>query len=127
EADLLLHVVDISHPNFEDHINSVHQTLDEIDGRDKPIIMVFNKVDAYEPEKIDKDDLITEKTEAHYSLEDWKNTWMNRLNGEAVFISATEKTNLEEFRKKVYEKVREIHVQRFPYNNFLYPDYTEEM
>lgn len=127
EADLLLHVVDISHPNFEDHINSVHQTLDEIDGRDKPIIMVFNKVDAYEPEKIDEDDLITEKTEAHYSLEDWKNTWMNRLNGEAVFISATEKTNLEEFRKKVYEKVREIHVQRFPYNNFLYPDYTEEM
>ena len=127
EADLLLHVVDISHPNFEDHINSVHQTLDEIDGRDKPIIMVFNKVDAYEPEKIDEDDLITEKTEAHYSLEDWKNTWMNRLNGEAVFISATEKTNLEEFRKKVYEKVREIHVQRFPYNNFLYPDYSEEM
>tara|TARA_R110002072_G_scaffold260722_14_gene419339 strand:+ start:23779 stop:24990 length:1212 start_codon:yes stop_codon:yes gene_type:complete len=127
EADLLLHVVDISHPNFEDHINSVHQTLDEIDGRDKPIIMVFNKVDAYEPEKIDEDDLITEKTEAHYSLEDWKNTWMNRLNGEAVFISATEKTNLEEFRKKVYEKVREIHVQRFPYNNFLYPDYSDEM
>ncbi|MEX0996821.1 MAG: GTPase HflX [Flavobacteriaceae bacterium] len=125
EADLLLHVVDISHPNFEDHINSVHQTLDEIDGRDKPIIMVFNKVDAYQPEKIDEDDLITEKTSAHYSLEDWKNTWMNRLNGEAVFISATEKTNLEEFRKKVYDKVRDIHVKRFPYNNFLYPDYDE--
>ncbi len=127
EADLLLHVVDISHPNFEDHINSVHQTLDEIDGRDKPMIMIFNKVDAYQPEKIEEDDLVTEKTSAHYTLDDWKNTWMNKLNGEAVFISATEKTNLEEFRKKVYEKVREIHVQRFPYNNFLYPDYTEEM
>jgi len=127
EADLLLHVVDISHPNFEDHINSVHQTLDEIDGRDKPILMVFNKMDAYKPETIDDDDLVTEKTDAHNTLEDWKNTWMNRVNGEAVFISATEKTNLEEFRKKVYEKVREIHVKRFPYNNFLYPDYSEEM
>lgn len=127
EADLLLHVVDISHPNFEDHINSVHQTLDEIDGRDKPILMVFNKVDAYTHETIDDDDLIAEKTIAHNTLEDWKNTWMNRVNGEAVFISATEKTNLDEFRKKVYELVREIHVQRFPYNNFLYPDYTEEM
>lgn len=127
EADLLLHVVDISHPNFEDHINSVHQTLDEIDGRDKPILMVFNKVDAYTHETIDDDDLIAEKTIAHNTLEDWKNTWMNRVNGEAVFISATEKTNLDEFRKKVYELVREIHVKRFPYNNFLYPDYTEEM
>lgn len=127
EADLLLHVVDISHPNFEDHINSVHQTLDEIDGRDKPMLMVFNKVDAYQPETINHDDLVTEKTEAHNTLEDWKNTWMNRVNGEAVFISATEKTNLEEFRKKVYEKVRDIHVKRFPYNNFLYPDYSEEM
>lgn len=127
EADLLLHVVDISHPNFEDHIHSVHQTLDEIDGRDKPILMVFNKVDAYQPETIDEDDLVTEKTDAHKTLEDWKNTWMNRVNGEAVFISATEKTNLEEFRKKVYEKVRELHIQRFPYNNFLYPDYSEEM
>lgn len=127
EADLLLHVVDISHPNFEDHINSVHQTLDEIDGRDKPILMVFNKVDAYTHQTIDEDDLIAEKTNAHNTLEDWKNTWMNRVNGEAVFISATEKTNLVEFRKKVYEQVRDIHVKRFPYNNFLYPDYTEEM
>jgi GTP-binding protein HflX len=127
EADLLLHVVDISHPNFEDHINSVHQTLDEIDGRDKPMLMVFNKVDAYNPETIDDDDLVTEKTQAHYTLEEWKNTWMNRVNGEAVFISATEKTNLEEFRKKVYELVRDIHVKRFPYNNLLYPDFNEDM
>lgn len=127
EADLLLHVVDISHPNFEDHIDSVHQTLDEIDGREKPILMVFNKVDAFTSEKIAEDDLITEKTKAHNTLEDWKNTWMNKVNEEAIFISATEKINLEEFRKKVYDLVREIHVKRFPYNNFLYPDYNEEM
>ncbi len=127
EADLLLHVVDISHPNFEDHIASVHQTLDEIEGRDKPMLMVFNKIDAYNPETIDEDDLVTEKTKAHYTLEELKNTWMSRVDGEAVFITATEKINLEEFRKKVYEMVREIHVQRFPYNNLLYPDFNEEM
>lgn len=127
EADLLLHVVDISHPQFEDHINSVHQTLDEIEGRDKPMLMVFNKIDSYKPETIDEDDLISEKTKAHYSLDELKNTWMSKVNGDVVFISATEKLNMEEFRKKVYDMVREIHVQRFPYNNFLYPDYTEEM
>lgn len=127
EADLLLHVVDISHPQFEDHINSVHQTLDEIEGRDKPILMVFNKIDNYKPETIDEDDLVSEKTKAHYSLDELKNTWMSKVNGDVVFISATEKLNMEEFRKKVYEMVREIHVQRFPYNNFLYPDFSEEM
>ncbi len=123
EADLLLHVVDISHPQFEDHINSVHQTLDEIEGKDKPMLMVFNKIDAYTPEPLAEDDLETEKTNAHFTLDELKNTWMNTVNGDAVFISATQKSNLEEFRKKVYEMVREIHVQRFPYNNFLYPDY----
>jgi GTPase len=123
EADLLLHVVDISHPQFEDHINSVHQTLDEIDGRDKPMLMVFNKIDAYTPEPLEEDDLATEKTKAHYTLEELKNTWMNTMNGDAVFISATDKLNLDEFRKKVYDMVRDIHVQRFPYNSFLYPDY----
>ncbi|PKP27086.1 MAG: GTPase HflX [Bacteroidetes bacterium HGW-Bacteroidetes-2] len=127
EADLLLHVVDISHPNFEDHIASVHQTLDEIGGKDKPMLMVFNKIDAYKQETIADDDLVTEKTTAHNTLEDWKNTWMNKVNGEAVFISATEKENLNEFREKVYEWVREIHVKRFPYNSFLYPDFSEEM
>lgn len=126
EADLLLHVVDISHPQFEDHINSVHQTLDEIEGRDKPILMVFNKIDNYTPETIDEDDLVTEKTKSHYTLGELKNTWMSKVNGDVVFISATEKLNMEEFRKKVYEMVREIHVQRFPYNNFLYPDFSEE-
>jgi GTP-binding protein HflX len=125
EADLLLHVVDISHPSFEDHIASVNQTLDEIDSVDKPTLMVFNKIDAYHPEEIDDDDLVTERTKAHYTLEDWKNTWMAQENNDAIFISALNKENLEEFRKVVYQKVRDIHVTRFPYNNFLYPEILE--
>ncbi len=122
EADLLLHVVDISHPSFEDHIASVNTILDEIDGREKPMFMVFNKIDAYQPEVIEEDDLVTEKTKAHYTLEEWKQTWMSTENTDAIFISALNKENLEEFRKVVYEKVRNIHVTRFPYNNFLYPE-----
>jgi GTP-binding protein HflX len=123
EADLLLHVVDISHPNFEDHINSVNETLADIKCNNKPIIMVFNKIDAFVEEKIEEDDLITEHTEANYSLEEWKNTWMNRMGDNVLFISALNKDNIEEFRKKVYDVVREIHVKRFPYNNLLYPEY----
>lgn len=123
EADLLLHVVDISHPQFEDHIASVNQILAEIKSAEKPTIMVFNKIDAYEAEKIEEDDLMTEKTSSHYSLAEWRNTWMNRLGDDVLFISALNKENMEEFRKKVYEKVREIHITRFPYNNFLYPEY----
>jgi len=126
EADLLLHVVDISHPQFEDHIASVNSTLDEIDGTEKPVLMVFNKIDAYEPETIDEDDIVTERTKAHYSLEDWKQTWMHRENEEAIFISALNKENLDQFRKTLYEKVRDIHVTRFPYNSFLYPEFIEE-
>ena len=126
EADLLLHVVDISHPSFEHHIDSVNKILDEIGSADKPTIMVFNKIDAYEPEKIEEDDLMTEKTKAHYTLEEWKQTWMEKLNGDAIFISALNKENFNEFRKLVYEKVKEIHTTRFPYNNFLYDEYTEE-
>jgi len=126
EADLLLHVVDISHPNFEEHIESVNKTLGEIKSADKPTIMVFNKIDAYEAETIDEDDLITEKTTEHYTLKDWKRTWMNRVGDNALFISALKKRNLEMFRKRVYDEVREIHVTRFPYNHFLYPDYSEE-
>ncbi len=125
EADLLLHVVDISHPNFEDHIASVNQILSEIKSADKPTIMVFNKIDAYTYETIDSDDLVTEKTKAHYTLEDWKKTWMNSSAEEVLFISAINKENLDEFKRKVYNVVREIHVTRFPYNNFLYPDYEE--
>lgn len=123
EADLLLHVVDISHPNFEEHIASVKQILDEIESADKPSIMIFNKIDAYQQEEIEEDDLATQKTSVHYSLEEWKKTWMNKADGEVLFISALNKENIEEFRRKVYEKVREIHVTRFPYNNFLYPEY----
>ncbi len=126
EADLLLHVVDISHPSFEHHIDSVDKTLEEIGSADKPTIMVFNKIDAYHPEEIEEDDLMTEKTKAHYTLEEWKQTWMAKLNGEAIFISALNKENFSEFRKLVYEKVKEIHTTRFPYNSFLYDEYTEE-
>ncbi|MFK7748110.1 MAG: GTPase HflX [Kordia sp.] len=125
EADLLLHVVDISHPNFEDHIASVNQILSEIKSAEKPTVMVFNKIDAYTYETIDSDDLVTEKTKAHYTLDDWKKTWMNSSAEEVLFISAINKENLDEFKRKVYNVVREIHVTRFPYNNFLYPDYEE--
>ncbi|CAN5274671.1 GTPase HflX [soil metagenome] len=123
EADLLLHIVDISHPNFEDHIASVNQTLADIKSADKPTIMVFNKIDAYTQEKIDEDDLITEKTPAHNTLDEWRYTWMNRMGDNVLFISALNKENMEDFRKKIYEAVRNIHVTRFPYNRFLYPEY----
>ncbi|NEV92664.1 GTPase HflX [Psychroflexus sp. YR1-1] len=123
EADLLLHVVDISHENFEDHIESVNSILDDIEARDKPIIMVFNKIDNYEPEPIEEDDLMVERSYQHYTLEEWKKTWMQRQGDKVLFISATEKENIEEFRKKVYDTVRDIHITRFPYNNFLYPEY----
>ena len=126
EADLLLHVVDISHPDFEEHIQSVNQILLDIKSNDKPTIMVFNKIDAYRHLQIDADDLITEKTTKHYTLEEWKATWMSNVGEKnALFISATNKDNFEEFREKVYEAVREIHITRFPYNKFLYPDYKD--
>ncbi len=126
EADLLLHVVDISHPEFEDHIASVNQTLLDIKANDKPVIMVFNKIDAYKHLTIDEDDLMTEKTPRHYTLEEWKSTWMSRVGEQnALFISATNKENFEEFRERVYEAVRHIHITRFPYNKFLYPDYKD--
>lgn len=126
EADLLLHVVDISHPEFEDQIESVNKTLLDIKCNDKPIIMVFNKIDAYKPLTIDEDDLMTEKTPRHFTLEEWKATWMNKVGEQnALFISATHKENFEEFRERVYEAVRQIHITRFPYNKFLYPDYKD--
>jgi GTP-binding protein HflX len=126
EADLLLHVVDISHPDFEDHIASVNQILQDIKSADKPTIMVFNKIDAFQSVYFDENDLSIEKTTKHYTLEEWKNTWMSKLGeNNTLFISATEKANFEEFREKVYEAVREIHITRFPYNKFLYPDYKD--
>ncbi|HCY97155.1 MAG TPA: GTPase HflX, partial [Polaribacter sp.] len=126
EADLLLHVVDISHPNFEDHIASVNGVLDDIKCADKPIVMVFNKIDAYEHETIEKDDIVTEKTKEHYTLQDWKKTWMNDKEHTSIFISALNKENLEDFKETVYEQVKTIHIQRFPYNDFLYHEYKEE-
>ncbi len=126
EADLLLHVVDISHSQFEDHIESVNKILGEIDCTDKATIMVFNKIDTYTHETIDADDLTTEKTKAHYTLDEWKQTWMSKIGDNALFISAINKENIDEFRKRVYKEVRDIHVTRFPYNNFLYPEIVEE-
>jgi GTP-binding protein HflX len=126
EADLLLHVVDISHPNFEEHIESVNKILGEIDSSDKATIMVFNKIDAYKPEPFDEEEsLIEERTKANYTLEEWKKTWMSQIGDNALFISALNKENLEDFRKRVYQEVRKIHITRFPYNHFLYPDYDE--
>ena len=123
EADLLLHVVDISHPNFEDHIASVNKILDEIESADKPTVMVFNKIDAYTHETIDEDDLVAVKTKAHYTLDDWKKTWMNDLSSANVFISALNNGNLEDFKELIYEEVKKIHIQRFPYNDFLYSEH----
>jgi len=126
EADLLLHIVDISHPDFEDHIESVNQILLDIKSNNKPVIMVFNKIDAYKHLTIEEDDLMTERTTKHYTLEEWKATWMSNVGeNKALFISATEKENFEQFREVVYEAVREIHITRFPYNKFLYPDYKD--
>jgi GTPase len=126
EADLLLHVVDISHPDFEDHIASVNQILVDIKASNKPTLMVFNKIDTYRHLTIDEDDLMTEKTTKHYTLDEWKSTWMSRVGEQnALFISAVQKQNFEEFRERVYEAVRQIHITRFPYNKFLYPDYKD--
>jgi GTP-binding protein HflX len=126
EADLLLHVVDISHPQFEEQIDSVNRILSEIKSGNKRTIMVFNKIDQYSREAIDADDLMTEKTEKHFSIEEWRQTWMQRVGDNAIFISALNKENLEEFRKKVYNEVRDIHITRFPYNNFLYPEHLDQ-
>ena len=123
EADLLLHVVDISHPNFEDHINSVNKILEEIKSLDKPSLMVFNKIDAYTHETIDEDDLVTEKTSVHFTLDEWKKTWMSKLDDNCIFISALNKENLDDFKAKVFEAVKKIHISRFPYNDFLYQEY----
>ena len=122
EADLLLHVVDISHPNFEEQIESVNQILKEIKTLDKPTLMVFNKIDAYQAQPWDETNLMAKHTLKNYSLEEWQNTWMHRVNNRALFISALNNENLEDFRKRVYAETRKIHVTRFPYNHFLYPE-----
>ena len=126
EADLLLHVVDIAHPQFEAHISSVNELLSELKVKDKPTLMVFNKIDAYRAETYDETDLILERGSEHYSLDEWKETWMAKTQGDAVFVSAAKKTNMEYFRNRVYQKVREQHITRFPYNHFLYPEIEVE-
>ncbi len=119
EADLLLHVVDISHPGFEDQIDVVKQTLTDIGAGDKPVFLIFNKVDAYTYIKKDADDL-TPATKENLSLEDLKQSWIAKANTPCIFISAVEKLNIEKFRSDLYGMVREIHSGRFPFNNFLY-------
>ena len=125
EADLLLHVVDISHPDFEDQIKVVEKTLADLDCSDKPSMIVFNKVDAYTWIEKDEDDL-TPATKENISLDDMMKTWMARMNDNCIFISARQKTNIEEFRKVLYDKVRELHVQKYPYNDFLFQKYDED-
>jgi GTP-binding protein HflX len=126
EADLLLHVVDIAHPQFEAQIASVNELLAELKVHDKPTLMVFNKIDAYKAEAFDETDLILERGSEHYSLDEWKETWMAKTEGDAVFVSAANKTNIVYFRNRVYQKVREQHITRFPYNHFLYPEIEVE-
>jgi GTP-binding protein HflX len=123
EADLLLHIIDISHKNFEHHKTSVEETLSDINCLDKPTIVVFNKIDLFEAEKYDETDLENPRESRHYSIEEWKRTWMNKHGEHVVFISATEKENFDELRRKIYAEVRKINLSRYPYNNFLYPEY----
>jgi GTP-binding protein HflX len=119
EADLLVHIVDISHPDFEDQVGVVNQTLAEIGAGNKPTILLFNKIDAYSFVQKDPFDL-TPATKENLSLDDLKKTWMNKAHYPAVFMSAVEKINLEEFKSILYEEVKKIHVKIYPYNNFLY-------
>ncbi|MAS52048.1 MAG: GTPase HflX, partial [Flavobacteriales bacterium] len=122
ESDLLIHVVDISHPNFEDQIRVVNETIKEIDSSDKPTILVFNKIDAYKYVEKEKDDL-TPKIPENHSLEELKETWMAKEdNVTCLFISAGKKMNWNEFKTTLYSKIREQHIKRYPYNDFLYPD-----
>ena len=120
EADILIHILDISHPNFEDHYNVVNETLAEIDKTEKPVILVFNKIDSYKFVEKDKDDP-SPMLKENYSLEELKKSWMSKLNGRlCVFISAQEKENIEEMKSIIYEEVKRIFKIRYPYNNFLY-------
>ncbi len=121
EADLLIHVVDISHPDFEDQMKTVDKTLADLGAGDKPMIVLFNKTDAYTWIEKEADDL-TPMTRENITMEELQRTWMGRLNGECLFVSALKKTGLEEMRKTLYDRVKQLHVQKYPYNDFLYPD-----
>jgi len=126
EADLLVHVVDISHPGFEEQIEVVSKTLNDIGGGGKPCILIFNKVDAYTYIKKEEDDL-TPKTKENRTLYELESTWMAKLDKNCIFISAREKENIDELKDLLYEKVKELHVQRFPYNDFLFQMYDEDI
>jgi len=119
EADILVHVIDISHPNFEEHMNIVHQTLQEIEARDKPTVLLFNKIDAYTFVKKDDDDL-TPAAKENYSLDELKKQWFAKTSDPIVFISAKRKTNIEQLKKLLYERIKVIHVKRYPYDDLLY-------
>ncbi len=119
EADVLIHVVDISHPDFEEQINIVNQTLADINVIDKPTLLVFNKIDAYTYIEKEDDDL-SPVTKDNYTLDDWKRSWMAKMNNPCIFISAKEKENYPEFRDIIYQHVKDMHAKRYPYNNFLY-------
>ena len=121
EADLFLHVVDISHPDFEEQIQVVEKTLSDLGCSEKPSMIIFNKIDNYHWIEKDEDDL-TPETRENIALEDLEKTWMARLNDNCLFISAKAKINIDEFRRTLYTKVRELHVQKYPYNDFLYPE-----
>jgi GTP-binding protein HflX len=126
EADILLHVVDISHPAFREQIEVVEKTLYDIDNSEKPVILVFNKIDAFTHVEKDEDDLTPMKRE-NYTLDELKRTWLNNMNNkETIFISAKEKENIDALKDLLYAKVKEIHISRFPYNDFLYQQYEEE-
>lgn len=125
EADLLVHVVDISHPDFEEQIQVVNNTLKDLGAADKPMMMIFNKIDAYQWVEKEADDL-TPMTKENISLEELQKTWMAKLNDECLFISAKQKENIDAFRDTLYKKVKELHVQKYPYNDFLY-QIDEEM
>ena len=124
EADLLLHVVDISHPDFEEQMQVTWRTLSDIGAGDKPEIVVFNKIDAYTFVEKEADDL-TPRTKANWTLQELQQSWMGRLGNDCIFLSARERTNLEAFRQLLYKKVRELHVQKYPYNDFLYDTYED--
>ena len=125
EADLLLHVVDISHPDFEEQIEVVDKTLADLNCGDKPMMVIFNKVDAYRNVPKEEDDL-TPKTKENLTLDELKSTWMAKLSDNCLFISARERTNIDYLKEVMYKKVCELHVQKYPYNDFLYPTYDEE-
>ena len=123
EADLLLHIVDISHSQFEQQIDSVNLILSQIKASHKPMLLIFNKIDNYSPDNYDETDLTIKRDKRHYTLDEWEQTWMAKNEGNVIFISAVKKSNFEIFKTKLYQIIRQIHISRFPYNHFLYPDF----